>query len=274
MIFDMEGSQSESTSLLKSQLYKHCTVGSQPKITGKMHWGIFHQVAAQPPSPAGQTNLCKMRGGGCTILVSHILHSQVMRWNWEACIMCNRNSMCKRGGTSGSGARTWLNGWFNIFFPWVGRASNLLQSEFSLSVKPLVIWKNNAIEPCLKDWHQIPNASWVFNSNRVSNARSSIAVRVWNASQMTREGACHFNCISEGSNSDGLILPNDGRLDRKIELVKSFCCHLIRYTNRQPNRWCEPYSPEQNYVLEGLVYGKVYGMCDNTFSGPGINFTA
>lgn len=27
------------------------------------------------------------------------------------------NSMCKRGGTSGSGARSWFNGWFNIFFP-------------------------------------------------------------------------------------------------------------------------------------------------------------
>lgn len=26
-------------------------------------------------------------------------------------------SMCKRGGTKGSGSRTWLNGWFNAFFP-------------------------------------------------------------------------------------------------------------------------------------------------------------
>merc|ERR1719393_1098675 len=29
------------------------------------------------------------------------------------------NSMCKRGGTSGSGARTWFNGWFNILFPYI-----------------------------------------------------------------------------------------------------------------------------------------------------------
>eukprot|EP01052_Picozoa_sp_SAG31_P017614 SAG31_NODE_1213_length_9359_cov_4.298164_9_plen_265_part_00 len=31
------------------------------------------------------------------------------------------NSMCKRGGTSGSGARTWFNGWFNILFPYIDR---------------------------------------------------------------------------------------------------------------------------------------------------------
>jgi len=29
------------------------------------------------------------------------------------------NSMCKRGGTRGSGARTWFNGWVNIFFPYI-----------------------------------------------------------------------------------------------------------------------------------------------------------
>ncbi len=27
-------------------------------------------------------------------------------------------SMCKRGGSDGSGGTTWLNGWFNIFFPY------------------------------------------------------------------------------------------------------------------------------------------------------------
>jgi len=37
-----------------------------------------------------------------------------------------------------------------------------------------------------------------------------------------------------------------------------------------PNRWCEPYSPEQNYVLEGLVYDKRYGFGDHTFSGPDV----
>ncbi len=31
------------------------------------------------------------------------------------------NSMCKRGGTTGSGAKTWFNGWINIFFPYVDR---------------------------------------------------------------------------------------------------------------------------------------------------------
>merc|ERR1712217_931074 len=34
------------------------------------------------------------------------------------------NSMCKRGGTSGSGSRTWFNGWFNILFPYVDRRPN------------------------------------------------------------------------------------------------------------------------------------------------------
>jgi hypothetical protein len=29
------------------------------------------------------------------------------------------NSMCKLGGTRGSGARTWFNGWINIFFPYI-----------------------------------------------------------------------------------------------------------------------------------------------------------
>merc|ERR1712048_832551 len=34
------------------------------------------------------------------------------------------NSMCKRGGTSGSGARTWFNGWINIFFPYIKDSQN------------------------------------------------------------------------------------------------------------------------------------------------------
>ncbi len=29
-------------------------------------------------------------------------------------------SMCKVGGVRGSGAYTWLNGWFNVFFPYLG----------------------------------------------------------------------------------------------------------------------------------------------------------
>jgi len=34
------------------------------------------------------------------------------------------NSMCKRGGTSGSGAYTFFNGWINIFFPYINRRLN------------------------------------------------------------------------------------------------------------------------------------------------------
>jgi hypothetical protein len=41
------------------------------------------------------------------------------------------NSMCKRGGTSGSGARTWFNGWFNIFFPYVDRRCNRYCQPYS-----------------------------------------------------------------------------------------------------------------------------------------------
>jgi hypothetical protein len=29
-------------------------------------------------------------------------------------------SMCKEGGVGGSGGGTWLNGWFNVFFPYLG----------------------------------------------------------------------------------------------------------------------------------------------------------
>jgi hypothetical protein len=34
------------------------------------------------------------------------------------------NSMCKLGGTNGSGRRTWFNGWINIFFPIINRRWN------------------------------------------------------------------------------------------------------------------------------------------------------
>jgi len=32
--------------------------------------------------------------------------------------------MVKRGGTSGSGARTWFSGWVNILFPYINRRPN------------------------------------------------------------------------------------------------------------------------------------------------------
>jgi len=41
------------------------------------------------------------------------------------------NSMCKRGGTSGSGARTWFNGWINIFFPYIMEAENRYMVPYS-----------------------------------------------------------------------------------------------------------------------------------------------
>lgn len=34
------------------------------------------------------------------------------------------NAMCKRDGRSGSGARTWFSGWFNIFFPYISGSQN------------------------------------------------------------------------------------------------------------------------------------------------------
>jgi len=41
------------------------------------------------------------------------------------------NSMCKRGGTSGSGARTWFNGWINIFFPYIMDSRNRYMVPYS-----------------------------------------------------------------------------------------------------------------------------------------------
>merc|ERR1711924_469936 len=42
------------------------------------------------------------------------------------------NSMCKRGGTSGSGARTWFNGWINIFFPYILGRPNRYMVPYSI----------------------------------------------------------------------------------------------------------------------------------------------
>jgi hypothetical protein len=53
------------------------------------------------------------------------------------------NSMCKRGGTNGSGARTWFNGWFNIFFPFIENHINRYCEPYSPSngyVKEGLVW--------------------------------------------------------------------------------------------------------------------------------------
>merc|ERR1712083_982913 len=42
------------------------------------------------------------------------------------------NSMCKRGGSSGSGARTWFNGWINIFFPYIKDRPNAYMVPYSV----------------------------------------------------------------------------------------------------------------------------------------------
>merc|ERR1712193_494004 len=41
------------------------------------------------------------------------------------------NSTCKRGGTSGSGARTWFNGWINILFPYIMESNNRYMVPYS-----------------------------------------------------------------------------------------------------------------------------------------------
>lgn len=41
------------------------------------------------------------------------------------------NSMCKLGGTKGSGGRTWFNGWMNIFFPIIDRRWNAYCAPYS-----------------------------------------------------------------------------------------------------------------------------------------------
>ena len=43
------------------------------------------------------------------------------------------NSMVKRGGTSGSGARTWFSGWINVFFPYIERRHNRWAIPYSPS---------------------------------------------------------------------------------------------------------------------------------------------
>jgi hypothetical protein len=43
------------------------------------------------------------------------------------------NSMCKRGGTTGSGARTWFNGWMNTLFPYIDRQPNRYCVPYSSS---------------------------------------------------------------------------------------------------------------------------------------------
>merc|ERR1711964_257019 len=40
-------------------------------------------------------------------------------------------SMAKRGGTSGSGARTWFNGWMNILFPYIDGHPNHYMEPYS-----------------------------------------------------------------------------------------------------------------------------------------------
>lgn len=41
------------------------------------------------------------------------------------------NSMCKRGGTRGSGSRTWFNGWINVFFPYIKDRPNRYATPYS-----------------------------------------------------------------------------------------------------------------------------------------------
>ena len=53
------------------------------------------------------------------------------------------NSMCKRGGTSGSGSRTWFNGWVNILFPYIDRSHNrycVAYNDDAAYVKEGLVW--------------------------------------------------------------------------------------------------------------------------------------
>jgi hypothetical protein len=43
------------------------------------------------------------------------------------------NSMCKRGGTTGSGSCTWFNGWMNTLFPYINRKPNMYCTPYSSS---------------------------------------------------------------------------------------------------------------------------------------------
>ncbi len=53
------------------------------------------------------------------------------------------NSMCKRGGTQGSGSYTWFNGWFNILFPFIEKRPNAYCVPYSSGagyVKEGLVW--------------------------------------------------------------------------------------------------------------------------------------
>jgi hypothetical protein len=53
------------------------------------------------------------------------------------------NSMCKRGGTQGSGSYTWFNGWFNILFPYIDKRPNACCVPYSSGagyVKEGLVW--------------------------------------------------------------------------------------------------------------------------------------
>jgi hypothetical protein len=53
------------------------------------------------------------------------------------------NSMCKRGGSSGSGAYTWFNGWVNIFFPYINKRWNPFCKPYSADagyVREGLVW--------------------------------------------------------------------------------------------------------------------------------------
>jgi len=41
------------------------------------------------------------------------------------------NSCVKRGGTSGSGAKSWFNGWINILFPFINNKENGYMKPYS-----------------------------------------------------------------------------------------------------------------------------------------------
>ena len=45
-------------------------------------------------------------------------------------------SMCKRGGIYGSGGYTWLNGWYNVFFPYFSNGNDVGANPYCTPFQP------------------------------------------------------------------------------------------------------------------------------------------
>eukprot|EP00747_Dinoflagellata_sp_TGD_P162443 gnl/TRDRNA2_/TRDRNA2_180066_c0_seq1.p1 gnl/TRDRNA2_/TRDRNA2_180066_c0~~gnl/TRDRNA2_/TRDRNA2_180066_c0_seq1.p1 ORF type:complete len:503 (-),score=116.03 gnl/TRDRNA2_/TRDRNA2_180066_c0_seq1:90-1481(-) len=101
--------------------YKCTTMCGFPEITmeGSEHDWVLLRQAAERLLQRCKPDFAAKWGTALLPLLDKLLAAR--RGEVDATFW---NSLCKRGGTSGSGARTWFNGWINVFFPYVERREN------------------------------------------------------------------------------------------------------------------------------------------------------